>query len=96
MVLYKLSLCDSPAAFHSLSKNTAPFLAGNIGNKGFVCVVIFSQPPDSVFKVVKSFDESLLVSKQLLTSGAVEKIWVLGGKQIYQVRDAYVVTCSWW
>lgn len=44
-----------------------------------------SQPPAGVDKVVKTFGESVLATKQLLMSGLIEKIWVLGGQRIYQV-----------
>jgi len=43
-----------------------------------------SQSEDNVYLVVKSFNEALLAAKQLLNSGIIEKIWVLGGQQVYQ------------
>jgi dihydrofolate reductase len=48
-------------------------------------VTATSQPPSNVHVVVKSFDGALSAAKQLLDDGAAEKIWVLGGKPIYQV-----------
>lgn len=43
-----------------------------------------SNPPSNVDYIVKSFDEALHVAIKLWSDGIAEKIWVLGGKEIYQ------------
>lgn len=40
--------------------------------------------PETVDYIVKSFDEAIEVGLKLWRNGEVEKIWILGGKQIFQ------------
>lgn len=40
--------------------------------------------PENVDYIVKSFDEAIAVGLKLWRDGEVEKIWILGGKQIFQ------------
>jgi len=63
------------------------FVSTELDDDRLIMLSLWRNHPETVDYIVKSFDEAIAVGLKLWKDGEVEKIWILGGKQIFQVKS---------